>query len=91
MDLETLSISVFGNVQGVFYRQSARDKARELGITGKVMNMEDGTVSIIATGAAEQLNKFIEWCRQGPPRANVTNIEIKKIEFEKSDEFIISR
>ena len=91
MDLETLSIEVFGKVQGVFYRQSAKEKARELGITGKVMNMKDGTVKIIATGSAAQLNKFTTWCRQGPPRANVTNIEIKKIDLENFDEFVIDR
>src|SRR5260221_306869 len=40
--LQTISIIVSGKVQGVFYRQSAREKALAIGVKGKVMNLSNG-------------------------------------------------
>ena len=53
--LQTISIVVKGKVQGVFYRQSTREKAKGLGIRGTVKNLENGNVEIIATGTPEQI------------------------------------
>lgn len=74
-----VNISVYGKVQGVLYRFSARIKAQELGIFGFVQNMSDGSVYIEAEGYAPQLQLFMDWCRIGPPLA-----EIKKMEVEYS-------
>jgi acylphosphatase len=90
MDL-TLSIKVTGRVQGVFYRQSTREKARELGVTGSVKNMPDDSVLIIATGSREALNQLVAWCRQGPPRARVENVEIQELPHESFTHFQIER
>jgi acylphosphatase len=79
---QTISIVVEGKVQGVFYRQSTKAKATELGINGEVKNMPDDTVCIIATGTTEQTGKLIEWCKQGPPRARVTNVIVKEVPFK---------
>ena len=89
--LKTVSIIVTGKVQGVWYRQSAKEKATELGVTGNVRNQPDGSVAIIATGLANQLDQFIEWCRQGPPRALVTNVEVKELPLRSYDRFVIER
>ena len=59
-------IQVTGKVQGVGFRWSAAIEARSLGITGFVKNLPDGNVYIEAEGSIEQLNTFVEWCRQGP-------------------------
>jgi acylphosphatase len=67
--LKTVSIIVTGKVQGVYYRQSTKEKARELQITGEVKNMPDDSVYIVATGSSEQLNQFIEWCKTGPSKS----------------------
>lgn len=77
---------VSGKVQGVYYRQSAKQKALELGISGTVQNLRDGSVLLIATGATEQLNKLVDWCRQGPPAAKVTGVQVQ--EEEEAREFI---
>lgn len=87
----TISIIVTGKVQGVYYRQSAKEKARELHITGEVKNFPDDTVHIIATGTTEQLNQFIEWCRQGPPRAKVLNVITDEITLKIFEKFNIVR
>ena len=70
------NIKIFGKVQGVFFRQTTKEKARALGIKGFVRNETDGSVYIEAEGEEEILNKFIEWCKVGPSQARVEKIEI---------------
>ena len=88
---QTLSIIISGKVQGVFFRQNAREKALELGLTGQVKNLEDGDVHIIASGTKEQLAVFADWCKKGPPRAVVTGVEISEIPLKEFDRFTIIR
>jgi acylphosphatase len=78
--MQTVSIIVTGKVQGVYYRQSTKEKAIELGITGIVKNLPDGSVFIQASGPAALINQLIAWCRQGPSRAEVTRVEVTTIE-----------
>ncbi|HET9429840.1 MAG TPA: acylphosphatase [Chitinophagaceae bacterium] len=87
----TYSIKVKGRVQGVFYRQSAREKAEELGLTGVVKNEDDNGVGIIASGSKEQLDQLVKWCWQGPPRAEVDQVEIEEIPVQNFDDFRIIR
>ena len=89
--LQTISITVTGKVQGVFFRHSAKEKALMLGITGKVMNLQNGDVMIIATGTNEQLKAFTEWCRQGPPKAKVLSIKIIELPIQLFENFDIER
>lgn len=89
--LQTISITVSGIVQGVFYRQSTRAKATGLGITGYVKNRPDDTVYILATGTKEQLDEFTTWCKQGPPKARVNNIDVKELSLQHFSSFRIER
>lgn len=68
-------IIIFGRVQGVFFRKSTKEKADELGVLGWVRNDSDGSVEIMAVGEKEILEKFIKWCKKGPPLAKVENVE----------------
>jgi acylphosphatase len=87
----TCSITVSGKVQGVYYRQSTKEKAVTMGITGSVMNKKNGDVEIIATGLKIQIDEFINWCRQGPPKAIVTNVIVKELPLQLFEKFIILR
>jgi len=69
---------ITGLVQGVWYRASARDEARSLGLVGWVRNTHDGSVEAVAEGPKENIEKFIAWCRKGPPHARVQNIEVNR-------------
>lgn len=89
--LKTVSITVSGKVQGVFYRQSTKEKAVGLGIKGEVKNLNNGDVFIIATGTDEQLQLLADWCKSGPPRAKVSGVEITDIPFRSFDRFSIIR
>jgi acylphosphatase len=66
-----------GRVQGVFFRDSARRRAKKLGLTGWVSNQEDGTVKVVAEGEQGDLEKLIKWCYNGPIIAKVDKIDIK--------------
>jgi len=66
---------IHGRVQGVFYRASAEEKARALGLTGWVSNLRDGTVEVMAEGSEEKLGALLKWCQQGPRLAKVTKID----------------
>jgi acylphosphatase len=89
--MQTVSITVKGRVQGVFYRQSTKETGTELGITGKVKNLSNGDVHIVATGTEEQLQKLIEWCKRGPDRAVVTDVVVQKVPLQTFDRFRVVR
>lgn len=88
---KTLEIRVTGKVQGVWYRQSTRDKALEFGLTGWVRNEPDGSVLILASGEPADLERLADWCRTGPPRARVSGITIQETAEEKFSSFIVVR
>lgn len=75
MAAKRLKIKVFGAVQGVFFRHSARMKSEELGVEGFARNESDGSVYLEAEGEEEALRKLLEWCKKGPPLARVDRIE----------------
>ena len=89
--MKHVSIQVSGRVQGVFFRASAKKKADELHIKGKVWNNEDGGVSIEAEGEEQNLEQFIVWCRRGPELARVYRCEINESTLQHFDGFIIHR
>ena len=66
---------VSGRVQGVFFRASARDMARQLGLSGYASNRRDGTVEVVACGTEEALDRFRDWLHRGPPQAEVENVQ----------------
>jgi acylphosphatase len=85
----TISIIVKGKVQGVFFRQSTREKAASLGITGTVANLADGSVHIVATGTKEQLNSLSVWAHTGPPKADVLSVDVTSEELKSFPDFRI--
>lgn len=89
--LQTLNIKISGKVQGVFYRQSTKEKATQLGIKGFVMNMPDGCVVIIATGTKQQMENLLSWCWQGPPQADVSDVITIELPLQQFDQFVIRR
>ena len=73
-------ILVYGRVHGVFFRHNTNKIANELGLTGFVRNLGDGSVEIVAEGDEEKLRKLVEFCKKGPFGARVDSV---KVEFEK--------
>lgn len=63
-----------GRVQGVWFRDSTRKQAIDLGVCGWVKNRFDGSVEVLAEGPQEGVEKLIAWCHQGPPYASVSHV-----------------
>lgn len=76
--IKHLQIRIFGKVQGVFFRASAKEQADALGITGFARNEPDGSLYIEIEGKEESLDRFIAWCKKGPPLARVEFVEIEE-------------
>lgn len=82
--MPTLHVFVRGRVQGVFFRQSTREKASALGLSGWVRNLADGRVELQASGDKSRLEELLRWCAHGPPHAHVEDIEVSWDERERS-------
>jgi acylphosphatase len=75
-DVVRRRIVVRGEVQGVFFRDSTQKEAESRGVSGWVRNREDGTVEAVFEGPAEAVEAMIEWCRSGPSRAEVEDMDV---------------
>jgi acylphosphatase len=69
-------LRIRGKVQGVYYRSSASEEARVLGLRGFVRNLPTGEVELIAEGAKPALDKLVAWCQVGPPAAEVSEVAV---------------
>ena len=67
---------VSGRVQGVFFRDSARQEAESRGVAGWVRNRADGTVEAHVEGESGAVESLIAWARHGPPHARVEGVEV---------------
>lgn len=70
-------VIVRGEVQGVFFRATARQVANSLGVTGWVSNLPDYSVELVCEGEENDVKAMVDWCRQGPPRAEVERVEVE--------------
>jgi acylphosphatase len=69
-------VVISGRVQGVWFRDSCRQEARARGVHGWVANRSDGTVEAAFEGDEMAVAQCVSWCRQGPPRAVVTGVDV---------------
>jgi len=74
-------VLISGVVQGVGYRYWTRTEAHALGLTGFVRNLDDGRVEAIFEGELDDVERMLELCRNGPPHADVENLDIDREEF----------
>jgi acylphosphatase len=83
-------IKVSGIVQGVYFRYRTKEQADELGLSGTVQNLRDGSVYIVCEGDDIDVKSLIEWCNHGPRGARVDTVAVEWGEFSDSfDEFSI--
>jgi acylphosphatase len=75
-DLVRRKVVVRGEVQGVFFRDSTSKEAQSRGVSGWVRNRDDGAVEAVFEGPAEAVEAMVEWCRRGPSRADVEDMDV---------------
>jgi len=91
MDTIRAHLIIEGRVQGVFFRDSTRREATELGLCGWVKNRFDGNVEVVAEGPKEKVETLIAWCHHGPPIARVTKVhEIREDYTGEFDSFRVT-
>ncbi len=73
---------VSGRVQGVFFRASAADEARRLGLRGRAVNLADGRVEVLAFGPAAAVAELAAWLERGPRMATVTDVRATPLDAE---------
>ena len=78
--MTAVDVVVRGRVQGVGFRFQLVEEADGLGITGWVRNEPDGTVAAHFEGAADAVDRLVEWCREGPRYAHVEAIDVTEVE-----------
>lgn len=86
-----LLLRIYGRVQGVWFRETARRQAEARGVTGFARNDPDGTVLIEAEGEEAPLNQFVDWCHQGPTLARVDQVDIERGEVKGYKAFEVRR
>ncbi|HID42306.1 MAG TPA: acylphosphatase [Archaeoglobaceae archaeon] len=80
---------ISGIVQGVFFRETTKERALEVGVAGWVRNLKDGRVEAVFEGEKEKVDKMIEYCSKGSILAKVESVEVKWEEPEGLKDFKI--
>jgi acylphosphatase len=69
-------VIVSGRVQGVFFRDGCEQAARRHRVSGWVTNRDDGSVEAVFEGDDGAVREMVDWMRHGPPRAQVTGVDV---------------
>lgn len=89
VDRTRAHVFVSGNVQGVYYRATTRDTARDAGVDGWVKNLEDGRVETVFEGPEDAVESMLEFCHEGSPAAEVEDVAAEYEEPQGEDGFEI--
>ncbi|MDH2415088.1 acylphosphatase [Nocardioides sp. CER19] len=79
MSTRAVDVVVTGRVQGVFFRASCAEQAERLGVTGRVANRPDGSVSGHFEGDPQAVTTLLDWCGSGPRRAEVAEVSVDEV------------
>jgi acylphosphatase len=80
-------VYVSGTVQGVYFRATTRDTARENGVDGWVRNLDDGRVEAVFEGPEEAVERMVEFCHEGSSASTVEDVEVSHEQPQGEDGF----
>ncbi|CAN5264091.1 acylphosphatase [soil metagenome] len=89
--MPTVNLLIKGKTQGVFYRAKAKEKADVLGVTGWIKNIPEGRVEAMVTGSQLQLDAFIDWCKKGTEKSEVSEVIVTPLGDHLYNEFTVIR
>ena len=69
-------VVVHGHVQGVFFRDSVRERAESRGLAGWVRNRDDGAVEAVFEGTEDDVDALVRFCHEGPRSADVERVDV---------------
>ena len=82
-------MTVYGRVQGVYFRDTCRRVARDNGVTGWVRNLPDGRVEAVFEGQPDAVGRLVDWARRGPRLAMVDDVVVRAEQPEGLGDFLI--
>lgn len=82
-------VLVSGRVQGVFFRDTCRQRAEREGAAGWVRNLPGGRVEAVFEGEEGAVGRLVKWCGEGPPWARVDSIEVVEEEPRGDSGFVV--
>ena len=77
--MKAFKATVSGKVQGVWFRDSTRQEAIKLKVTGWVKNIPGGTVYLEAEGEENNLKSLERWLHTGSPHSRVDRVDLQWI------------
>lgn len=82
-------VVVHGRVQGVWFRDSVRERAEARGVSGWACNRGDGAVEAVLEGSADDVDQVVRFCQTGPPHAEVQSVDVSDEQPEGLSGFAI--
>jgi acylphosphatase len=82
MNLRAHRLEIRGRVQGVGFRDAAVQAAFECAVRGWVCNRREGHVEVFVQGESAAVERFVAWCRHGPPLARVAEVAQSEAEVD---------
>ncbi|WDE14117.1 acylphosphatase [Thalassomonas haliotis] len=83
------SVTVSGLVQGVYFRASSQQVAIDYGLSGYARNLSDGNVELLICGEQGNVEKMLNWLKQGPPEAKVDGLSQEQVQWQEHTFFAI--
>jgi acylphosphatase len=80
-------VSIYGRVQGVFFRGWTQERAEDLGLTGWVRNCPDGRVDAHVEGERAAVEELVQALHRGPPAAEVEHVRLWDVHILDLDSF----
>ncbi len=87
MVVKRVRVLLKGKVQGVFFRDFAKQNANKLGIVGYVKNLRSGDLEIVVQGEERNIDQYVKFCRSGPIFAKVGSVSIDLVHIEDESEY----
>jgi acylphosphatase len=88
-ELVAKRVVVHGDVQGVFFRDSTEKEASKHGVAGWVTNRSDGAVEALFEGSPDAVDALVDFARNGPSRADVSDVDVSDVEPEGHSGFSV--
>jgi acylphosphatase len=70
-------VVVHGFVQGVFFRDTLRQRAQSSNVSGWVRNNWDGTVEAVFEGERTAVERLVAFCHEGTRGARVERVDVR--------------
>ena len=87
MVTKRFKLAITGKVQGVFFRDFAKQNANKLGLVGYAKNLRNGVLEIVVQGEEAKLQGYVKLCKSGPMFAEVKGVDVSELQIDYLEEY----